>query len=603
MAQETQPETQGHPPPQLTGPTGDQTLLTGPTPNQHKLPAPPPAEQKPKDKGRGRLWRIVLILAVIFGLLLLAGLLPRLLRRPQLNRDAKAQKNTQPPVNTVAAQAPPPFDELDLPGSMEAVQQTAVVARASGYLRRWLVDIGDKVKAGQVLAIIETPDLDQQVAQARAQLVGSQAAYSQAQSNVSNLQANVAQAEANVSRAQAMEQQAQTDLARSRAALAQAQDASAQQRAQLAQAQANLNLARVTARRYQNLLADGAIDQQTTDQAVAAYQTNQANVDSLAAALRAGQANVQAFRAAVLSSQSNVTAYAEGVRSSRAAVDAAAANVRSGRANVAAAAANINSNRANVARYASLQSFQNVTAPFAGVITARNVDTGAFISTSGGAAGGSGDSSSVGSGAAGTTALGNAAGGSAVSGGSSPGGSGSGGSGQTPSLFSIAQINTLRLYINVPQTDAGMVRVGQTAQVGVRELPGKTFLGTITRTPGALDAASRTLVAEIDLNNQQGTLRPGMFAQVRLRVPHPSGDVLVPDPALVTNAGGTQVILVGQNRKLHFQPVAVGRDFGQTIEITEGLKAGQQIVANPSDSLHEGETVQIAPLEKSKPTQ
>lgn len=592
--------------PELTGPTPDQPRLTGPTtvpppdgragaerykaPDEHKAPEEHAPEQKPADKGgRGRLWRIALILLVIFGILFVIGVLPRLHQRPELKKDAQAQKNTTPAVSVAPVRTPPPFDELDLPGNVQAIQQTAIVARASGYLRRTYADIGDTVRAGQLLATIETPDLDQQVAQAQAQVVGSRASLSQAGANVTNLQGVQAQAQANLSRSDATYAQAKTDLARARAALTQAQDASAQQRAQLAQAQANLNLARVTAQRYENLLSEGAIDQQTTDQAVAAAETNAANVEALRSALRASEANIAAFRAAVGSSQANVQAYAEGIRASRAAVDSARANVQAGRDNVGAAAANVRSNQANVARYASLQGFSRVIAPFAGVITARNVDTGALISTTGGAAGG--DSSSVGNGGAGATSLGNAAGGSAVGGGSSPGGGGS----QSPSLFSLAQIDTLRIYLSVPQNDAGTVRVGQQAQVSVRELPGQTFTGAVTRTAGALDAASRTLVSEVRLANPRGILRPGMFAQVRLRVPHPTGALLVPDPALVTNAAGSQVIVVGQDNKIHFQTVTTGRDFGQVTEVLSGLQAGQQVVANPSDSLHEGETVKTQP--------
>ena len=126
-------------------------------------------------------------------------------------------------------------------------------------------------------------------------------------------------------------------------------------------------------------------------------------------------------------------------------------------------------------------------------------------------------------------------------------------------------------------------------------MPGQTFTGTVTRTAGALDAASRTLVAEVRLANPRGILRPGMFAQVRLRVPHPAGALLVPDPAIITNATGSQVIVVGQDNKVHFQPVTTGRDFGQVTEVLSGLKAGQKVVTNPSDSLHEGETVKAQP--------
>ncbi len=551
----------------------------------------PAEDKKPEDKkpeAKGRVWKIALILLIVFGILFLIGILPRLHKQPQVNADAKAHKNAVPAVNAVPVKAAPPFDSLALPGSIQAVQQTAVTARASGYLKQTFVDIGDRVRKGQLLATIATPDVDQSVAQARAQLAQAEAADVQAAANLNQQQANLVQNEANLSRAQATYQQAKTDLARAQAALAQAQEASAQQSAQLLQAQANLNLARVTAQRYQNLLAAGAIDQQTTDQSVASFQTNQANVASLAAAVRAGLANVSAFRAAVLSARSNVKAFADGIAASRAQVGAAAANVRSYRAAVTASAANTRAAAANVARNAALQGFQNITAPFDGIVTARNVDSGALISTSGGPVGGG---ASVGSGAAGTTTQGNAAGG----GGGNASAPGATSSSASSSLFSVAQVNVLRFYISVPQSYLGLVAVGQPVSVTVSETPGRVYRGTVARTAGALDSASRTLVAEVRLSNKDGALRPGMFAQASIRVPHPAGAVLIPGPALVTNAQNTQALVVGSNHKVHFQSITVGRDFGKVIEVTSGLKAGQQVVTSPSDSLAEGMTVKLNP--------
>ena len=564
-------------------------------------PGPPQSDAKQntdstpkKPEAKGRIWKIILILLVLFGLLFLVGILPRLHNQPKVNAYAKSQKNSVPVVNTVAVEPPPASDALVLPGDIEAVQQTAITARAAGYLKQTFADIGDRVHKGQLLATIQTPDLDQSTAQARAQLSQSQAAVSQAAANLNQQQANLVQNQANLSRSEATLQQAKTDLARAYAALAQAQEAASQQTAQLAQAQANLNLARVTAQRYQNLLAAGAIDQQTTDQAVASFQTNQANVASLAAAVRAGLANVTAFKAAVASSAANVKANADGVRASRAQVDAAAANVRSYRAAITAAQANVRAAQANVARNAALQGFNRVTAPFDGIITARNVDSGALITTAGGPS--AGDSSSIGSGSAGTTTQGGAAGGSGSSG-AAPGPTSSSSS---PSLFSEAQINVLRFFVSIPQSYSSVVSVGQPVQVTVSQTPGRIFRGVITRTAGALDASSRTLVAEVRLNNQDGSLRPGMFAQATLHLPHPGGAVLIPGPALVTNSDNTQVLLVGSSNKLHFQPVTVGRDFGKVIEITQGLRVGQKVVTSPSDALTEGETVKLAPPQKAQ---
>ncbi len=547
-------------------------------------------EDPPKKlEAKGRIWKIILVLLLVFGVLFLIGILPRLHKQPQVNADAKAHRDAVPVVNVAAGAAPPPADALVLPGSIEAIQQTSITARASGYLRQTFVDIGDRVRKGQTLATIETPDVDQSVAQARAQTSQAQAAQSQAGANLNQQQANLVQNQADLSRAQATYQQSRTQLAQSQAALAQAQEAAAQQSAQLTQAQANLNLARVTAQRYQNLLASGAIDQQTTDQAVASFQTNQANVASLAAAVRAGLANVTAFRDAVLSSAANVKANADSVRAARAQVDAARANVQSYRAAVTAAQANTRAAQANVARNVALQGFNKVTAPFDGIITARNVDSGALITTAGGPS--SGDSSSVGSGAAGTTSQGNAAGG----GGGNASSPGATSSASSSSLFSEAQVDKLRFFVSVPQTYLGIVSVGQQVQVTVSETPGQIYRGIITRTAGALDASSRTLVAEVQLSNKSGALRPGMFAQATIRVPHPASAVLIPGPALVTNASNTQVLLVDKNNKLHFQNITVGRDFGKVLEVTQGLNVGQKVVVSPSDSLTEGETVKVAP--------
>ncbi len=553
-------------------------------------------DDTPKDKkddtgSRGRLWRIALITLAVLAVLLLIGLVPRLLRGPQIKKDTAQAKNTTPTVSVTGVQAATASDDLTLPGNIQAVQQTAIVARASGYVQRWYADIGDKVKAGQLLATISTPDVDQQVTQARAQVSQTQAAAQQALADVNGQQSNLAQSQANASRAEAQYQQARTDLARAQAALAQAQEGAAQQRAQLAQAKANLTLAQVTARRYQNLLSEGAIDQQTTDQAVASYVTNQANVQALSASLRASLANVRAFTSAVGSSRANVKAYADGIRAGQAAVGAAAANVRAARAAASASQSNIRAAQANVARLASLQGFNRVTAPFSGVITARNVDAGAFISSSGGPLGGGG---SVGDASAGASTQGAAASGNPLGGGSSPGGGG-----QSGSLFSLAQTNALRVYVNIPQTYIGVVSAGQPVDITVQELLGQKFKGTISRAAGALDPSSRTLVSEVRLPNPNGTLTPGMFAQVHLHIAHPPGAVIIPGGALVTSADGTQVILVDKNSKLHFQRITLGRDLGKTLEVTQGLSVGQQIVATPSDDLKEGQTVKTAPAPPS----
>ena len=257
-------------------------------------------------------------------------------------------------------------------------------ARASGYLKQWYADIGDHVQQGQLLAVIETPETDQDVSQAKAQLAGVQAAQSQAEANLTGQVGNLEQARANLARSKASLAQAAEAVAQQQAQVAQAQQALAQQGAQLTQAQASRDLAKVTAQRYQNLVAQGATDQQSADQATVNSRTSEANVAALESAVGASQANVKAFQAAVRAGRANVGAFQEGVRASQAAVATAAANVTSSRAALAAAGANIQASEANVRRAVSLQSYQRVTAPFSGIITARNVDNGALI-TAGGA--------------------------------------------------------------------------------------------------------------------------------------------------------------------------------------------------------------------------
>jgi RND family efflux transporter MFP subunit len=152
------------------------------------------------------------------------------------------------------------------------------------------------------------------------------------------------------------------------------------------------------------------------------------------------------------------------------------------------------------------------------------------------------------------------------------------------------------VYVSVPQYYAGVVKVGQGASLTVSDIPGRVFHSVIARTAGAFDPSSRTLVTEVTLANPGQLLRPGMFATVHLRLPHPGGNLLIPDSSLVTGTNGNQVVLIEPNSTIHFQPITVGRDFGQVIEVTSGLKLGQQVVASPPDSLLDGEKVTVQQL-------
>jgi multidrug efflux pump subunit AcrA (membrane-fusion protein) len=326
------------------------------------------------------------------------------------------------------------------------------------------VDIGDHVRAGQLLAVVEAPDLDQQVAQARA-------------------------------------------------AVAQAEQQRAQAQAQLQQASAQLELARVTRDRYVTLVQKGALSRQDGDQQETNFQTSQATVGAYAA---------------------NVHAAEENVRAARASLD----------------------------RLVTLQGYEQVTAPFAGIVTARLVDQGYFISAGGGSSG--------------PAPMG--------LGGSTPGGG---------ELFRLAQIGTVRILINVPQTDAAGIRVGQDADVLLAEFPGRVFSGRVTRTASSLDINTRTLLTEVQVQNPQSTLLPGMFAQVRLRSQRANPPVLIPGDAVIAGAEGLSVAILRDSR-IHIERIEEGRDNGTQVEVTRGLEGWEYVVVNPSDVVHEGALVRPA---------
>ncbi|MEO7142901.1 MAG: efflux RND transporter periplasmic adaptor subunit [Bryobacteraceae bacterium] len=279
-----------------------------------------------------------------------------------------------------------------------------------------------------------------------------------------------------------------------RANLEQARAAVEQASANYQQGQANEELAGVTARRWANLAAKGVVSRQENDQYQAQYRSQVANSQALSKG-------------------------------------------------IAAARSNVSSSEANLARLQDLQNYKMVRAPFRGVITLRNVDTGALV-------------------AAGNTLL-----------------------------FRIAQTGTLRAYVNVPQSDAASVHVGQPAQLTVTDLPGRRFTGRVTRTANTLDPASRTLLTEVQIPNPDGALLPGSYASVDLNSVRENPPLLIPGDALVVRADGPQVAVVGPDHKVHFQKIDVGRDYGDRLEVVGGLKAGDRVIVNPGDTAHEGAAV------------
>jgi RND family efflux transporter MFP subunit len=421
-----------------------------------------------EPRRRGRALRFGLLALLVLAVLLAVGIVPRIQRRSELAEAVKAARTNALVVTVVTPTLAPKVADIMLPGSVQAIQEAPIYSRVDGYLKRRLVDIGDRVQAGQVLAEIDTPDLDQQLAQARATSAASEAS-----------------------------------LAQSRSALQQARAALQHNRATADYARTNLS--RWRALRERNLVA-----QQDVDDRQLAVDSSQADVD-------AAEANVESLQASVIAAQANVDA-----------------------------------SRANVQRLTELQSFQRVRAPFAGVITVRFVDPGALIS-------------------AGSTST-------------------------TSPMFRLAQTEDLRVFVNVPQTFMTAISPGMRVQVLIREFPKRPFDATVANASGALDTASRTLLTEVRMrNNPEGTLRPGMYADVKLHLERDHPPLVIPTSALIIQGSGPRVAVLGPDHKVRFQHVELGRDYGATVEITRGIEAGDQVITSPPDGLHEQSVVRVAP--------
>jgi multidrug efflux pump subunit AcrA (membrane-fusion protein) len=507
-------------------------------------PAPPHDSHPRRQGGKAPSRRVLVILAAVCLALAVLGTLPRLARRATLSGDAREARAAVPEVSVVRP-ARKSEESLTLPGNIQAIKETTVQARANGYVRKVYADIGSRVKAGQLLAEIESPETDQQATQAAAQAAQAVAQSAQARSQVAGSRAKVSQAEAAKGQAEAGVAHARQALDAKRAALKEAQ-------AKVAQSTANF-------RRLRNLLAEGFVARQEVEQALTALRTDKAAVGSAEADVRAAQADVTAAQKAV--------AAAQGV------INAARADVQAGTQNVQAEQAAAAAGQANARRYEVLRSFEKVTAPFDGIITSRNVDEGALISTTGSATG-------------------------ATSGG---GGAPAANGGSRSGLFSIAQTGSVRIQVNVPETFAPAVQSGSGAVVTARAVPGREFTGTVNLNAGALDPESRTLLVEVDLSNREGVLVPGMYAEVRLTPAQPAATLRVPGTALIVDAEGTRVAVVSPESRIHLQPVRVGRDFGNQIEILDGITEGQQLVDNPSALLQEGQRVRPKLQTEGKP--
>lgn len=549
----------------------------------------PPTPSKPSPRGGFPFARALGGVALV-AVLLAMGLVPKMNQQKQLAAESHAEADATPEVEVVSPHEAP-ADALVLPGSVQAIANTAVQARTSGYIKTLMVDIGSRVKAGQVLAEIESPDADEQVAQATADSAKSQATVGQSMAAVVKSRAGVAQTKAELSRQRAAVKQAQAAYVGAQARLAQAVAARDQaeakaaqsrqavetQKANLAQAQAQAELAATTVKRYEGLLKEGFVARQDYDQAVAAYKTTSASVQAAESNIQAAQSDakaaeqsVRASEALIRAAKSDAEAAKANVAAAQATAESAASNVAAAQADVAANEQNVSANRAavqssiaNTRRYEVLRSFQRIVAPFDGVITSRNVDVGSLVSPGTLTA----QSSST------TT--------------------------PTVGLFGIARVDKLKILVDVPQTDFRSIRAGDAATITIREFPGQTFKGVVADSAGALDASSRTLLTEIDIPNPDNRLLPGMFAQVSLAGASKNTVLRVPANAVVFGAGGARVAVVDGSGTVHFRPVKVGRDFGTELEVTEGVSASDRLVSNPSDDLRDGQKVKVTKGDES----
>jgi RND family efflux transporter MFP subunit len=311
-------------------------------------------------------------------------------------------------------------DEIVLPGNIQAFVDAPIYARTSGYLNKWYTDIGTRVKTGQLIAEIDSPEVDQQLAQAKAEL---------------------------------------------------------------ATATANMKLAEITMNRDEGLLKLEAIAKQDVDNAVGAYEADKATVASQAA---------------------------------------------------------------NVKRLEQLVAFEKVTAPFDGVITARNTDIGALINAGNG--------------------------------------------GTTQELFRMATTDKLRVFISVPQTHSRSATPGGNAELTLTEFPGRRFLGKIARNAGSIDPGTRTLLTEVDIDNTSGTLLPGAYAEVHLKLATETPALMLPVTALIFRAEGLRVAIV-KDGKADLVTVTLGRDFGTQVEVTSGITEHDDVIISPPDSLSSGAPV------------
>jgi RND family efflux transporter MFP subunit len=392
--------------------TEKQTVAQAPQPSGHVPPQQPPR----------RGWLVGIAALLLFAGLFASGVVHRIHTNASLRTETADM--AVPSVAVVSPQHSAPSQEIVLPGNVQPYVTAPIYSRTNGYLQSWYFDIGAHVKKGQLLAVIASPEVDQQLGQSR-----------------SNLET----------------------------------------------AQANLRLAEITRNRYLDLLKTHAVSQQDADNAVGTYNANKAIVDA---------------------------------------------------------------NQANVKQLEALQSFEKIYAPFDGIITARNTDIGALI-----------DSGSAG--------------------------------GVKTDMFHLSQVDQLRVYVNVPEEYSQATTAGLTADLTLPEFPDRHFTGKLVRTSEAINYATRTLTAEVDVHNPTGQLLSGSYAEVHFKVPGQVSSYILPVDTLLFRKEGLRVAIV-KDGKAELVAVTPGRDFGDSMEIVSGLQGSESVITSPPDSITDGEKVQIA---------
>jgi len=383
--------------------------------------------EQPSGSGRGpgALLRWFLILFFIFLVLGIYAVSQRMSEHKAL-----AQQTEQMAVPFVSVIRASPIDansEMVLPGTLKPEVESPLYARTNGYLKKWYKDIGSHVEKGEILAEIDTPEIDQQLAQARADLVT---------------------------------------------------------------AQANLNLANLTAARYQDLIRTDSVSRQDLDNA---------------------NGDLAARRAMVQSAD------------------------------------------ANVKRLEEMESFKRVYAPFKGIITERNVDTGTLINAGNGGA-------------------------------------------ATKEMFNLAQIDPMRVYVSVPQSYSPSIHLGLKACLSLTEMADRKFCGQVVRTANSIDPNTRTLLTEVDVPNPSGTLLPGSYAEVHFDVKITGQRLSLPVNALLFRPDGTMAAVVTADNRIDLKKLTIGRDYGNSLEILQGIDPADRIVINPPDALEQNEQVNLAPV-------